>query len=317
MKVYNALRKFWLAVSLCMLTVVNLPAQESYFPHHLGDMWEYYVVGDNLFEIMQVMVISDSVGQDSFSYFQHYRQFINPPRPSPIPWWENFWQDTSGNVFASGLGSSKRLMYKLNTPKNKLWIVEDLGGGYNIARVEDIYPDTLLGVPTTVKAIGYYATQDTTDTTIWLGQYGELIADGLGTIFRGSGDLILYYQLFLKGAIIDGVVYGDTTVVGIKQPAANVLPDRFQLFQNYPNPFNPKTTIRFILSHSNRVTLTIYDVNGKEVTKLVDNQTLHAGEHEVSWNGRTSDSNAAASGIYFYKLYAGKQAVVRRMLLIH
>jgi len=76
------------------------------------------------------------------------------------------------------------------------------------------------------------------------------------------------------------------------------------------------TTIRFILSHSNRITLTIYDANGKEVKKLVDDQTLSAGEHEVRWDGRTSNGNAAASGIYFYKLVAGTQNVVRRMLLI-
>ncbi len=136
------------------------------------------------------------------------------------------------------------ILYKLDATLGELWIVNDLGAGcYDIARVEDIYPDTLFGIPTTAKGIAYYFSCDTTDSTVWLQQYGELLADGFGTIFRGGGDLVLYYQLFLKGAAIDSVVYGDTTLVGIKQPTSGILPDQFHLFQNYPNPFNPNTTI--------------------------------------------------------------------------
>lgn len=315
MLVKNALRKFWLITLLCLFPFANLEAQESYFPHHLGDMWEYYAFGDVVNDTLQVIVTLDSIGQDGFTYFKHKRQYIDPIQPPPFPWWENFWQDTSANIFASGLGSFKRLMYKLNAPIGQLWIVEDYGGGYDIARVEDVYPDTLFGAPTTIKEIWYYGTEDTSGI-IWLWQYTELLAEGFGTVFRGGGDLILYYQLFIKGAVIDGVVYGDTTLVGIKQPASGILPHQFQLFQNYPNPFNPNTTIRFILSRSSRITLIIYDVNGKEVMRLVDNQTLHAGEHEVSWDGKTSEGNVAASGIYFYKLNAGTKSFVRRMLLI-
>lgn len=316
MRVQIALRKFWLTTSLCMLTVVNLPAQESYFPHHAGDMWEYYVIGDNLFEIMQVIVVSDSVGQDSFSYFQHYRQFINPPRPTSIPWWENFRQDTSANIFASGLGYSNRLMYKLNAPKKNLWIVTDLGGGcYDIARVEDIYPDTLFGIPTTVKGIAYYSTCDTTDSTVWLQQYGELLADGFGTIFRGGGDLAIYYEMFLKGAVIDSVGYGDTTLVGIKQQIARILPHQFYLLQNYPNPFNPNTTIRFGLPEDGNVSLKIYAITGEEIITLKSGY-MEKGYHELKWNGRNKAGGEVASGMYFYVLKAGDQILTKKMLLM-
>jgi hypothetical protein len=207
-------------------------------------------------------------------------------------------------------------MYKLNAPKKRLWIVEDFGGGYDIARVEDFYPDTLFGIPTIVKGIAYYGAQDTSDTTTWLVQYGELLAKGFGTIFRGGGDLAIYYQMYLKGAVIDSVVYGDTTLVAITQPIAGILPHQFQLFRNYPNPFNPNTTIRFILSRSDRVTLTIYDLNGKEVIKLIDEQFLSTGEYDIEWNGKNQKGGEAASGVYFYQLKTGNRRLTRQMLKI-
>lgn len=302
---------------LCLLIGITALAQppESFFPHHVGDMWEYYVIGDNLFDTLQVIVVSDSVGQDSFRYFQHQRQFLKPVQPSPITWWENFRRDTLNQVFTGLLHFYDRLQYKLNAPNGKLWIVKDLGGGANdIAKVKNIYPDTIFGVSTTVKEVWYYFAEDTTDSTGWLWQYTELLADGFGTIFRGRGDLALFYELFLKGAVIDGIVYGDTTLVGIEHPPAGILPNQFQLFQNYPNPFNPGTTIRFILNHSNRVSLTVYDLSGKEVIKLIDAQFLSTGEYEIEWNGRNQKGGDVASGMYFYQLKAGNRRLNRQML---
>ncbi len=265
---------------------------------------------------MQVIVISDSVGQDGFSYFQHQRQFINPIQPAPFPWWENFRQDTLNQVFSGLLFFYDRLQYKLEAPLHHLWIVKDFGAGYDITRVENIYPDTLFGIPTISKEIWYYSAGDTSDTTGWLWQYKEILADGFGTIFRGGDDLAIFYEMFLKGAIIDGVVYGDTTVVWIKHKPIAVLPDQFQLLQNYPNPFNPLTTIRFVLNRSERITLTIYDLSGKEVVKLIDDQFLVIWDYEVKWNGKNRKGGDAASGVYFFELKAGNHSKVRRMLLI-
>nr|NIP23525.1 hypothetical protein [Phycisphaerae bacterium]NIU07403.1 hypothetical protein [Phycisphaerae bacterium]NIW96823.1 hypothetical protein [Phycisphaerae bacterium]NIX27340.1 hypothetical protein [Phycisphaerae bacterium] len=106
-------KRILLSLFLFIITsfVTRLSAQDTtnFFPHHLGDMWEYYVIGDNLFDTLQVIVVSDSVGQDSFSYFQHHRQFVNPTQPPPFGWWEDFKQDTLGQIFASGGGSIDRL----------------------------------------------------------------------------------------------------------------------------------------------------------------------------------------------------------------
>jgi hypothetical protein len=89
----------------------------------------------------------------------------------------------------------------------------------------------------------------------------------------------------------------------------------YVLVQNYPNPFNPSTNIAFQLPKSEHVELKIFDVNGREVRTLVD-ENLHAGWHAAIWDGRNDFGRAVASGIYFYRMRAGKFTQIRRMNLL-
>lgn len=73
-------------------------------------------------------------------------------------------------------------------------------------------------------------------------------------------------------------------------------PDHFDLFQNHPNPFNPVTEIRFQISDVGFVTLTVYDIIGREVARLVSGMKS-PGEYEVRF-----DASGIGSGIYFYRL---------------
>jgi hypothetical protein len=92
--------------------------------------------------------------------------------------------------------------------------------------------------------------------------------------------------------------------------SANSMPDRVSLLQNYPNPFNPVTTIQFSIPEDENVTLTVFDVNGALVARLV-NERLAAGVHERMW-----DASNVASGIYFYRLTVGGLSEVRRLILV-
>jgi hypothetical protein len=84
----------------------------------------------------------------------------------------------------------------------------------------------------------------------------------------------------------------------------------FTLSQNYPNPFNPSTNINFTLPNTEFVTLKIYDVLGKEVATLI-NEELNAGNHTKIW-----DAKNLSSGVYFYKLQAGKFSETKKMILV-
>lgn len=86
------------------------------------------------------------------------------------------------------------------------------------------------------------------------------------------------------------------------------------LRQSFPNPMVPRTTIRFELKRAGRVTLTVYDVFGRRVAKLVDNE-LTAGPHEAVWNGRDVNGRKAPSGVYLYELAMGGQRLSRRLVV--
>jgi hypothetical protein len=87
------------------------------------------------------------------------------------------------------------------------------------------------------------------------------------------------------------------------------------LEQNRPNPFNPSTEIGYRLGSDQRVSLRVYDISGKLVRTLVDAPQA-AGAYAITWNGRDSDGRPVSSGVYFYKLHAGKFTQTRRMVLL-
>ena len=93
------------------------------------------------------------------------------------------------------------------------------------------------------------------------------------------------------------------------------VPEGFSLFQNYPNPFNPETVITYSLPQQTEVNLTVFNLLGQMVFKLVDKKQ-DAGSYTVQWNGMSSNGLAAASGVYIYKLSAADFSTTRKMLLL-
>ena len=94
------------------------------------------------------------------------------------------------------------------------------------------------------------------------------------------------------------------------------LPLANSLSQNYPNPFNPETTIPYALSSDAIVSLTIYNIAGQVVRKLVDGESLAAGQYQAAWDGRSESGASVASGMYFYLLHAGDYVAKRKMVLL-
>jgi hypothetical protein len=89
-------------------------------------------------------------------------------------------------------------------------------------------------------------------------------------------------------------------------------PNNFVLNQNYPNPFNPSTKINFALAVNGTVTLKIYDVSGKEILRLINNEFRNAGNYTIDFNAKSS----LASGVYFYKLESGSFTGIKKMMLV-
>lgn len=173
-----------------------------------------------------------------------------------------------------------------------------------------------------------------------------LICDAEGTIYVGSTNGYNYYaisnngtmlwklpldiaeqQVDLTGAIAaDGTLYLGVhgaafiqnskktltairdTVTSVKEVNNTILD--YQLQQNYPNPFNPTTIIKFEIPEVSEISLKIYDILGREVSTLV-NEQKQSGFYEVEFN-----ASELSSGIYFYQLQAGSFVATKKLILL-
>ena len=103
-------------------------------------------------------------------------------------------------------------------------------------------------------------------------------------------------------------IYVNSSPLSVASPKP--IPDHYNLYSNYPNPFNPVTNIDFTIPRSEFVSVKIYDINGSELTILV-NDKLSSGKHSIKWNAADYPS-----GIYIYRMSSGNYFQARKMLLV-
>ncbi|MDX2473638.1 MAG: proprotein convertase P-domain-containing protein, partial [Candidatus Krumholzibacteria bacterium] len=121
---------------------------------------------------------------------------------------------------------------------------------------------------------------------------------------------VLYYSL---REVRDGGVlgFGDEIEVTV----TSSLPTVFALHDNYPNPFNPITNINFDLPKAGHVSLRIYDLSGRLVRSLVD-ENLARSSHTYQWDGADNSGRRAASGVYYYRVQTERTSETGKMMLV-
>ena len=108
-------------------------------------------------------------------------------------------------------------------------------------------------------------------------------------------------------------VWGDASTSA--STASETIPSNYTLNQNYPNPFNPNTNINYQVQLSGDVELSIFDIKGRKIRKLV-NEQKPVGDYQIKWDG-TNDSGAPlSSGQYFYQLKVGDFTSTKKMVLL-
>jgi flagellar hook capping protein FlgD len=156
--------------------------------------------------------------------------------------------------------------------------------GYNIFRNDIQINDELINATTF------------TDTDVPTGTYTYSVTAEYTT---GTSDPVI-----LEGVEVEGTDADE-----------NVIPSVTALQGNYPNPFNPVTTIKFGLQEDSYVTLVIFNSKGQVVTTLVEEE-MQAGYRSIIWDGRDLQGQSVSSGVYFYKMQAGKYTCSRKMILM-
>jgi hypothetical protein len=100
------------------------------------------------------------------------------------------------------------------------------------------------------------------------------------------------------------------------EQTAGYLPAQLELKQNYPNPFNPVTQIEYSLPGRAKTSLKIYNIQGRQVRALFENQVRARGDYLVEWDGTDDHGGLVASGTYFYQLETDGLITVRKMILV-
>ena len=111
------------------------------------------------------------------------------------------------------------------------------------------------------------------------------------------------------------VINEDGDRVASFETRVSTLAAALSLRQNHPNPFNPNTRIPFVIDEVQHVTLSIYDSAGRLVRTLIDRR-MRPGSHSQEWDGTGARGNRVSSGVYFYRLTAGKKTLSRKALLL-
>ncbi|HZW38801.1 MAG TPA: T9SS type A sorting domain-containing protein [Ignavibacteriaceae bacterium] len=126
----------------------------------------------------------------------------------------------------------------------------------------------------------------------------------------GPNDMILDSSNRIIIATNSGIYRSKESINVVSVENEMYLPQSFSLEQNYPNPFNPNTTIKFNLPEQNYVTIKVFDVLGREIKTLM-NEEKSSGTYEINFSVED-----LTSGVYFYRIDAGKYSETKKMLLM-
>ncbi len=193
----------------------------------------------------------------------------------------------------------ERIYYKIGAKIGDIWMQPDPGGITDslVTEVVDTIRTVVFNKLVTLRLFHiHYSLIDYYQT--WSDDFGLMsVQDYMGTVY------------YLYCCIIEGVAYGDTTVLDVDDKLASS-PYEFLLEQNYPNPFNPSTMITYQIPESGFVILKVYDILGREIAELV-NEERYQGRYSVKF-----DASELASGVYIYQLRVNDYVSSKKMLLL-
>ena len=194
-------------------------------------------------------------------------------------------------------GSSGKLFKTTNSGYNWTEITTPINMNYYGVDFKDIYNGFIVGqygfTARTRDGGSNWEFQNTGGSSTIRSVYMATTDTGFST---GDKSFIFKYLETLTGVIVFN----------------SEVPENFELFQNYPNPFNPSTTIKFSLPRSGKVTLKIYDITGRRIETLFNQDILNAGTFKYTYN-----ASNLASGVYFYSLVVDEDLIdTKKMIFV-
>ncbi len=252
---------------------------------------------------------------------QWYRNYNSPAGQNDIGTDIDF--DASGNVYVCGSATignnSDFVTLKYDSQGNQQWSFIYNGPGNGPDVPANIRSDNSGNVYVSGTVEGYGSGSDFCTLKIRANGSLEntLLHSGPSNGSDAASDVIIDYQgnIIVTGSVStagsgnDLVLIKYTYFTGLNGNAGEI-PSEFGLSQNYPNPFNPSTRISFDIASESKVSISVFDITGKKVAELVD-ENMKAGSYEVEWS-----ASKLSSGTYFYRMQAGSFTETKKMILI-
>ena len=291
--------------------IINTPPNlKSFFPLQVGNYWLYKVTQYFLFDTSYGYTYSEVLKDTTiatktynkvkiaFDWDQTFRDSIKYLRYDSL---------SSSIIEYSKFQGGEGTIFKLNASENESW--NYFGSEVCSGKIETL---SLFGTTKPCKPFG--------DCDYSPPFWTYVLAEDIGPIILGddqSWGFTMYTDYDVVYAKINGVEYGNFVSVSDRN---SELPAKFYLSQNYPNPFNPTTNIGFRIAKFGFVSLKVYDILGREVATLV-NEEKHAGNYEVKFSAKGGSASGGdaynlSSGIYFYKLSTENYTSVKKMILM-
>ena len=200
---------------------------------------------------------------------------------------------TDNGIIRLWTNQAPLLYYRKSTDNGNTWS-SYASVNYNYYNNADSFFFPIPGSPAGTRVEYYFAAQDIALPTPKL---ATLPAGGGG--INPPGSIIAPPTRFSYDVVLSGIT-GNT----------NEIPAEFKLYNNYPNPFNPSTKIKFDIAQVTNAKLIVYDVLGREITRIFDGN-LKAGSYSLDF-----DASNLPSGVYFYRLITNSFTDTKKMLLI-
>jgi len=264
-------------------------SSHPYFPLEIGNRWDYFLTyhrhgGTFWNDTLSVEIIDKVLLSNGKEYFVFSNIFpLWPFSKTKYVRWEN-----NCIYFYKVEDSNDCLAFRFDLPINSF---------YFDCRGQEIFiwfTTTLLWGSTVVDTLQHHGSHSFSKS------FG--IIDYFNLYYDSFVDV--YYNLY--GCKISGQVFGEL-IADVDQLS---IIQKFKLDQNYPNPFNPSTKIKYSIPEQSFVTLKVYDLLGREVATLV-NEEKPTGNYETEFNGVD-----LPSGVYFYQLKANDYVETKKMILL-
>jgi hypothetical protein len=275
------------------------PEAFKFDPIDIGNKW-YYKTSQSSKGVLYKEVIKDTLLANQKTFRQIKQQLFDSLAGYTSYSYERI-DSLTGDVYGWGTDSTEYIMDNLN---------HNPGDTINASRFIRYGSIVFDSIKTTTLFGSTFETRVYSTLPNPFEYFVYYLAKNIGLSFMHSSLESVLKMNVLKGAVIKGIVYGDTSlVVGINDKYPT-LPDEYTLSQNYPNPFNPATIINYSIPKAGQVKLTVYNAIGSKVATIL-NEYKPAGNYSVRFN-----ASSLASGIYFYRLESGNYSMAKKFILL-